>query len=459
MGRTRDSMDFVVVGAGLAGLRTAVDLQDRGMSVAMFEARQRVGGRVSSGVDPGGGDGGDGELAGVVCDLGGQWFGPGQTHVLALVDRLGLHAVPTAVPGRAIWCLDGHRKLGNSRRPPISVRALAEVVIAGVHLSSMLRSVHGEEPWKSRHAAAWDAISAEDWIRARFRTGEGRAVARLIIEGNMAVAPSDTSLLGLLFDMGTATSLRRLASAEAFRLREGTYELARRLALPVHDRIKFGEPVRAIRQDGSGVHVASDTSVVRCRRVAVCVPPALANGIEFDPPLPEQRAAYLDRTPMGSCVKFHAVYGHPFWRSRQLSGQVFSADHLVALTYDNSPEGDRGPGVIVGLVVADRAKALGRHDPQVQECEILECLGELFGAAATKPRALVVKDWGSEEWTRGAYAACFAPSVWTTVGSSWRKPCGRVHWAGTETSAQWYGYMEGALRSGTRVVHEMLDAG
>jgi monoamine oxidase len=42
-------------------------------------------------------------------------------------------------------------------------------------------------------------------------------------------------------------------------------------------------------------------------------------------------------------------------------------------------------------------------------------------------------------------------------GSSIRKPFGRVHWAGTETSTYWTGYMDGAVRAGPRAAREVSD--
>ena len=44
-------MRVAIVGAGLAGLSTAVDLVDRGCEVEIFESRPFVGGKVSSWVD------------------------------------------------------------------------------------------------------------------------------------------------------------------------------------------------------------------------------------------------------------------------------------------------------------------------------------------------------------------------------------------------------------------------
>jgi monoamine oxidase len=280
----------------------------------------------------------------------------------------------------------------------------------------------------------------------------------MYVRGSLAIEPNETSVLGVLFDLRSIGPARDLASAEAFRLQEGTYELARRLAERLHDRIRFEDPVRAITQDGNSVTVESDNSKLQCRRVAVCVPPPLANQISYLPALPEQRARLLANLPMSATVKFHAVYKRPFWRSRGLSGQAWSGDGAVGLTYDNSPQDGTGRGVLVGLVVANEARRLGAANPAAQELEILASLGRIFGPDAAAPDALVIQDWGAEEWTRGCYAAHFPAGVWTSYGGAFRAPCARIHWAGTETASEWHGYIEGALRSGIRAANEMLQA-
>ena len=188
------------------------------------------------------------------------------------------------------------------------------------------------------------------------------------------------------------------------------------------------------------------------------MPPPLASQITYTPALPDTRAQLLASLQMGATVKFHAVYPYPFWRAQGLSGQVWTAGDTVSLTYDNSPDDGTGRGVLVGLVVADEARRLAALDAQQREREILTSLGRFFGPRAAAPAALVVQDWGAEEWTGGCYAAHFPPEVWTTCGSAFRTSCGRIHWGGTETSSEWHGYMEGALRSGRRAAGEMLHA-
>jgi monoamine oxidase len=447
-------VDFAVVGAGLAGLQTAVALAGAGASVTVFEARDRVGGRVLSALPRQ-------TLAGgppLVLDLGAQWVGPGQVEVLRLIRELRLHLVPTAVPGRAVWALNGRVRQGGPALAPMPPRALADMLAGGARLALMCRQVSPDAPWQARHAEEWDHLTAGEWIQRHLRTPAARAYAQTLIRGNGAIEPGETSLLNLLFDLRSTGSGRNLARAEMFRVRQGTHELARRLSEPIRDRIRLAEPVRAIAADADGVTVESDQGTLRCRRVAVCVPPPLAADIAYSPALPERRARLLSSLPMGAAVKFHAVYGHPFWRSQGLSGQVVSSAGTVSLTYDNSPADGTGRGGLVGLVVADEARRLSQLGSSAQERAILASLGGLLGPRAEAPDALVTQDWCREEWTRGCYAAHFPPGVWTSDGPAFRAPCGRIHWAGTETSSAWHGYMEGALRSARRAATEMLEA-
>ena len=76
--RTVDTR-VVVVGAGPAGLTAARALVAAGRTVAVLEARDRVGGRTWSRT-----------VEGAFLELGGQWISPDQTELLALVDELGL---------------------------------------------------------------------------------------------------------------------------------------------------------------------------------------------------------------------------------------------------------------------------------------------------------------------------------------------------------------------------------
>ena len=85
---------MVVVGAGLAGLTAATDLVTAGHSVAVLEARDRVGGRTLN----------QSLGSGHVVEVGGQWVGPGQDRILARARALGVKTFKTYVKGDLLFC-------------------------------------------------------------------------------------------------------------------------------------------------------------------------------------------------------------------------------------------------------------------------------------------------------------------------------------------------------------------
>lgn len=94
-------VDVVVVGAGLSGLRAAVEVHRAGLTCVVLEAMDRVGGKVLS-VDAAPALDGQGEGSRrKVVDLGAAWINDtSQSEMLALASRFKLDLIEQRIAGR-----------------------------------------------------------------------------------------------------------------------------------------------------------------------------------------------------------------------------------------------------------------------------------------------------------------------------------------------------------------------
>jgi monoamine oxidase len=442
--------DVCVVGAGFAGLVAARDLVAAGRSVVVLEARDRVGGRVLNH------DLGDGK----VIEVGGQWVGPTQDRIYTLARQLGIETFPTYETGDSLARIEGKRYRFTGDVPRMNPVAMADLAQAVLRLDRLARRIPLEEPWRAPGATRWDSQTLETWLRRNVRTRRIRSLLRLFITTVFATEPATISLLHALFYVHSGTSFdvltRFSGGAQQDRFVGGSQLVAIRLAEALGEAVVLGSPVQRIHQTNGVVTVESDRATVRARRAIVAVPPALAGRITYEPILPGARDQLTQRLPQGSVIKAQAIYDEPFWRAEGLSGIAADSGSPASFTVDNSPV-DGSPGVLVAFIEGDHARHLGRLEPSDRRRSVLESLGRSLGPRAASPRDYVELDWSEEQWTRGCYGAHFPPGVWTQYGSALRQPVGLIHWAGTETSSVWNGYMDGAVRSGERATAEVLE--
>jgi monoamine oxidase len=189
----------------------------------------------------------------------------------------------------------------------------------------------------------------------------------------------------------------------------------------------------------------------------VAVPPILTGKIDYEPGLPDQRVELIDHFPQGTLTKAAVVYDKPFWREDGLTGQVLYDQGPIAATFDDSPP-DASLGAVFGFIGGDQARSFAKLSKAQRRQAVTENFVTFFGDQAANPKQYIETAWKAETWTRGCPVGIPGLNQFAANGEALRKAVGRIHWAGTETSDYWCGYMDGAVRSGERAAAEVLEA-
>ncbi len=442
--------DVIVVGAGLSGLIAARALARAGRGVRVLEARDRVGGRTLSATE-----------GGQIVDLGGQWIGDKHERLRALAAELGVETFAQYATGKKL--LD--RRGGGKPRaftgflPKIGLFGVADLGIALVRLERLARRVSLGDPLATPGAAAFDAQTLADWLERRVHTRAARDLLGLAAQMIFAAEPHELSFLYFLLYARSGEGLQRLAEiergAQERRFTTGAQSICARLADELGDRVALEHAVHAVEQDASGVTVHTAAGARKARRAILALPPAMLRKIAFAPELPLPRAQLHARMPMGSVIKCIASYERPFWREAGYSGEAFSTAGLVRATFDDcSPAGDHA--ALVAFVVGDAARELSRRPEAARRAAVVAELARLHGPAAGAPVSYIDKDWLADEWAGGCYVGIMPPGLLSETAGVLRAPCGRVHFAGTETARHHMGYLEGAIEAGERAAAEVL---
>jgi monoamine oxidase len=443
--------DVIVIGAGLAGLAAASDLVGAGHSVLVLEARDRVGGRTLN--HPVG--------HGEVVEVGGQWVGPGQDRIMARAKTLGVKTFKTYTRGNQVFDYLGNQTHFTGLIPPLPPADAADFANLLSRVVQITSTVPLDKPWTAPDALALDGQTLETWKLANTTTPGARFLLDLAVESIFAAEPRDLSLLHALFYFHSGSGIINLSStaggAQDARFVGGSQLVSIRMAQHLGTRVILNAPARRIEHSGQTVTVTTDAGPFRGKVVVVATAPTLAGRIDYDPPLSAARDQLTQRVPQGSAIKYEAVYPSPFWRSEALNGYANSDRSPIRLTYDNSPPSGT-PGVLLGFATGQDARRLSTMGAGARRTAVLGAFTRLFGAKAAHPRMLIEHNWSAEPWTRGCYEGYLPPGVWTDYGPALRAPVGRIHWAGTETSEVFMGYMDGAVRSGERAASEVRRA-
>jgi monoamine oxidase len=407
-------LDVVIVGAGAAGLAAARSLLAAGRTVAILEARHRIGGRVWTEPD----------FCGHPVDHGASfihaWPENPWTH---LARRLGIRTV-----------VDKRRRFLFADSAPVPETMFDAFMSARAEAQAQVLSVETE--------------SADRSIADGFHL-EGRFVE----EAKASLGPW---LLGVDNDEASALDFARGVSGEDRLVPEGYGRLvdAYGRGLQVH----LGTAVTRVKAGGRQVEIETDGASLRADHAVLTVPIGVlaAERIRFEPGLGDDQLRAIEGLPMGLLQKIVLAFdGDPLGLGDGFYCHRMTNEDDRAL-YFCRPAGSDHVVAFVGGRLARRLEAEGES---AAGAFALEPLIDMFGSSI-KARLLGVRQtrWGVDPFALGSYSVA-RPGAYEARRAFDRPLAERVHFAGEAFAPEgWAATVAGAFMSGRETADRILKA-
>ncbi|MCW2790506.1 MAG: FAD-dependent oxidoreductase [Aeromicrobium sp.] len=443
--------DVVVIGAGPSGLTAAHELRKAGKTVAVLEARDRVGGRTWTQ-----------DMDGATIEIGGQWISPDQTALYSLIEELGLETFERHKEGASVYIAgDGTRSVYTGEDFPVAASTVAEMDKIVAEMDRLTAEVDPDAPWAHPRAEELDRVSFHDWLRTISRDEVACSSIGPFIAGGMLTKPAHTfSALQALLMAASAGSFSNLVD-EDFILDRRVVGTMQGVSIAVAERLGedvfLDNPVLRLDWSDEGVTAHGADVTVNAKKVVLAVPPNLYSRVSYNPPLPRRQHVTHQHQSMGLVIKIHAVYATPFWREDGLSGTGFAPTAIVHEVYDNTYHGE-STGTLVGFISDLDADAMFELPREERKAVVLQCLAAFLGEQALTPEVYYESDFASEEWTRGAYATSYDLGGLYRFGPDQNKNVGPIYFSSSDLAGEGYQHVDGAVRMGRRTAARIVAA-
>lgn len=435
-----------IVGGGLAGLLCAWRLRGAGIASTVYEAGQRVGGRVLTLRDHFG--------TGSAIELGGEFIDTEHAVMRHLAEELGeplddRAALTDGLQAERWWFAD---RLVDD----------AELVRLFTPVAARMAADAAREDDEEAFAAI-DAQSITTWLEANGTDPLLLTILYTAYTAEYGLAASEQSAWNLLWliDSETPDPFRVFGdSDERFHCRNGNDALVKGLATRLGDAVRLDHRLAAVRAD-SGAFVldfatAQGASTVTADYVVMTLPFTILRDIPLAVDLSEDKRRVIAELGYGTNAKVIGAFTEPVWRTRHQASGTFFADGGVQECWDSSVGQSVDGATLTHFVGGSAGLRMGEVEPETWMSDLLPTVESVFpgASAAHRPGKAVRMHWPSAPLTRGSYA-CYRVGQGAFSGVEGER-AGNLLFAGEHTSIDFQGYLEGAAESGLRAANELL---
>ena len=452
--RAAEATDVVVLGAGLAGLNTALLLEEQGFRVILLEASNHVGGRVQTR-----------NFGGTRHELGASDIGVMYARVLDMMRRLNLERVPSSIRIRPYSYHVGGKL----------VRA-DEWELAGVNQTTGEERTISPSDLQRHFLGQFNPLKElDDWLlpeNQRFdipigqilrENGASDEAIKLFGHTYNGIGTNRTSALSLFRD-----TTRTIFGIQAFRamkqagqdvaplslVKGGNQRLPDAMAAQLKTELRFGKPAASIFHNSKGAEVTCiDGSRYRGAFLVSAIPLLALRNIEITPNLPPEKSAAVNQIDYYAVTKFYLRPTSKFWELDEYEPTMWT-DGTVERVFAGTDENDEVHSLLI-WITGQGSRRINQYSREEATRMILGRMAAIRPASKGNLEVIGYHSWGRTPFIGGCGHSYAAGQISRFAGDLPR-PVGRIHFAGEHTRRREFG-MESAMASAERAVTEIIE--
>jgi len=411
----------VVIGAGISGLAAAKKLKQKGFTVVILEAQEKVGGRIRT----------DRSL-GVAFDEGASWIHGSKGNLITnLAARSGANTFFTDDDNIGVFDIDGTAYSGN-------VLTNAE----------------------NQFNDALDAVAKAGMVTQSFEQ----------VFNSLYPAQANNRLwkymLSAFLEFDTAGDISKLSSkyfyddeqfgGEDVIVTNGYDKMTDFLAQGLD--VRLNTRVSSVDYSTAKVKVVANGNVFEADYVIVSVPlGVLKNGaIAFSPALPNDKSTAISKTNMGNMNKFLLVWNTAFWDiNRQYIG--YTPETKGKFNYFLNVKKFAPINALMTFAFGDYATVTENMSDGSVVDEIMLHLKNIYGSNIPNPNGLLRTKWSQNINAYGAYSYATNGTTTADFDTLAKAVNNRLFFAGEHTSRDYRGTVHGAYLSGIREADKIIN--
>jgi monoamine oxidase len=461
---------IVIIGAGIAGLTAALALQDAGYGCTVFEASNRVGGRMESDSTT--------WQNHQVSEHCGELIDTGHVLMQVLAQRFhlplaDLHAAEPAGSTDTYY-------FGGAYYPQAQAQAdfgaVWDALQSDLNAAGYPTTFFNQTP----EGAALDAMSVFDWIESRVPGGHGSKLGQLLdiaYDEEFGAPTTGQSALNIVYLLGYQTDPAQFEmfgqSDERFHIAGGNERLPQAMKNAIEaaapGTIRTNAALTAIQQRfGGGYKLGiahnGQTYVVEADHVILALPFSVLRHLDLSQAgFTKRKLQAIQQLGYGSNVKLQLQFASRPWNSAGPWG-ISSGTSFTDNGYGNAWDVTRAQRGDTGILVnyLGSAGAVVPADPpsaavtQAMARQFLRQIEPVFPGISGEWNGLAtVSAPLRDPWRRGSYAY-WKVGQYTSIAGAERMRSRTCHFAGEHCSVNFQGYMEGGAQEGLRAAQDVL---